>query len=93
MALILALVDYGMGARILAFLPFPAVSHHIAFQPMLIELAKRGHQVDYVTAVPVKDPPKNLKHIKIKDLLADLHGKKFQICSKNNVGKCNDDVM
>ncbi|CAB0019578.1 unnamed protein product [Nesidiocoris tenuis] len=67
-------MELAVGAKILAFLPFPAKSHHIAFQPIIRELANRGHRVDFYTPIKLPNPPKSLKQIMIKDILSDIHG-------------------
>ncbi|CAB0020943.1 unnamed protein product [Nesidiocoris tenuis] len=67
-------MELAVGAKILAFLPFPAKSHHIAFQPIIRELANRGHRVDFYTPIKLPNPPKSLKQIMIRDILSDIHG-------------------
>lgn len=47
--------------RILGLFPHPAISHFRAFQPLLRELAKRGHEVVVVSHFPEKNAPKNYR--------------------------------
>ncbi|KAF6202599.1 hypothetical protein GE061_002997 [Apolygus lucorum] len=61
--LVVLLGSAAESARILVFFCQTARSHHIVFQPVIRELALRGHEVDYYTHVPLKDPPKNLNQI------------------------------
>lgn len=56
---------YCQPANILGFLPTFAKSHYIAFQPLLKELAVRGHNVTVVSHFPLKDPPPNYHHIDV----------------------------
>uniref|UniRef100_A0A2S2PG58 UDP-glucuronosyltransferase n=1 Tax=Schizaphis graminum TaxID=13262 RepID=A0A2S2PG58_SCHGA len=42
-----------LAANILAFMPMPLKSHFGGFQPMLEELARRGHNVTVVSAFPL----------------------------------------
>jgi len=52
-------------ANILAFLPTFAKSHYGAFQPLLKELAVRGHNTTVLSPFPLKDPPPNYHHIDV----------------------------
>lgn len=52
-------------ANILAFLPTFAKSHYGAFQPMLKELAVRGHNITVLSHFSLKDPPPNYHHIDV----------------------------
>ncbi|BET02818.1 glucuronosyltransferase [Nesidiocoris tenuis] len=71
------LVYSAKSAKILVFIPFPMKSHHFAFQPIIRELAERGHQITYVTAVPMEKPmPANMRQI----LVPNIHS---EILSKN----------
>lgn len=45
-------------ANILGFLPLPSKSHHVMFERIFKELARRGHDVDFVSHFPLKNPPK-----------------------------------
>uniref|UniRef100_A0A0A9WBI4 UDP-glucuronosyltransferase n=1 Tax=Lygus hesperus TaxID=30085 RepID=A0A0A9WBI4_LYGHE len=66
-------LQVGEAAKILVFLPVPMKSHHIAFQPIVRELAERGHQVTYLTAVPMEKPlPKSLRQILVPNVLNTL---------------------
>lgn len=65
-------------ANILALLPLDIASHHHVFQPILRELATRGHQVTIVTPIEDKNPPPGYKQIlmpkmKISDLRKGKH--------------------
>uniref|UniRef100_A0A0A9WC55 UDP-glucuronosyltransferase 2B31 n=2 Tax=Lygus hesperus TaxID=30085 RepID=A0A0A9WC55_LYGHE len=59
-------------AKILVFLPMPWKSHHFFYHPVIEALGKRGHQVDYLTPVPLKNPPSTVKHLMIGDNLAEM---------------------
>lgn len=72
--LLLALlaVHLSEGARILGVFPYPSRSHSILGQALFTELAKRGHDVTYVSPYPFKTPPvKNYRDVGItsKDLI------------------------
>lgn len=62
---VLLCVVHCWSANILGFLPTFAKSHYIAFQPLLKELAVRGHNVTVVSHFPLKDPPPNYHHIDV----------------------------
>lgn len=54
-------------AKILGVFPYPSHSHSILGQALFTELAKRGHDVTYVSPYPFKQPPaKNYRDIGIK---------------------------
>lgn len=55
------------GARILAIFPFPSKSHTILVQPLMLELAKRGHEIVYASPYELKDPPNNYKNLIITE--------------------------
>jgi hypothetical protein len=54
------------GAKILGVFPYPSRSHSILGQALFTELAKRGHNVTYLSPYPFKKPPaKNYRDIAI----------------------------
>lgn len=64
-AILLLCVGHCWSANILAFLPTLARSHYGAFQPMLKELAVRGHNITVLSHFALKDPPPNYHHIDV----------------------------
>lgn len=52
------------GAQILAFLPLYVTSHQLTYRPIFRELAKRGHDITFVTSIP--DPTATYKQIIIE---------------------------
>lgn len=64
-SVLLLYVGHCWSANILAFLPTFARSHYGPFQPMLKELAVRGHNVTVVSHFPLKNPPPNYHHIDV----------------------------
>ncbi|CAH1389499.1 unnamed protein product [Nezara viridula] len=63
--LVLALSASTESARILGFFPMPARSHQFIFRPILEELAKRGHEIVYVTGFKYDQVPKGITQIPI----------------------------
>ncbi|KAG4074841.1 hypothetical protein HA402_009266 [Bradysia odoriphaga] len=61
--LIVALVRYASGYKILGLFPHPATSHFNMFQPILHELANKGHEVTVVSHFPHPNPPINYKDL------------------------------
>ena len=51
------------GARILATFPFIEKSHTIFFNPLLHELARRGHEVTVITSISSEIKLNNLTEI------------------------------
>jgi glucuronosyltransferase len=51
------------GAMILGVFPYPSKSHVILGQPIFVELAKRGHEVVFISPFPMKNPPKGYRDI------------------------------
>ncbi|XP_008186378.1 UDP-glucuronosyltransferase 2C1 [Acyrthosiphon pisum] len=63
--LLLMYVSHCSSANILAFLPTFARSHYGGFQPLLKELAVRGHNVTVLSHFALKNPPPNYHHIDV----------------------------
>lgn len=63
-AVFLLYVEHCRSANILAFLPTLYPNHDV-FQPLLKELAFRGHNVTVVSPFALKDPPQNYHHIDV----------------------------
>lgn len=63
--LLLMCVSHCLAANILAFLPTFARSHYGGFQPLLKELAVRGHNVTVLSHFSLKNPPPNYHHIDV----------------------------
>ncbi|XP_061717978.1 UDP-glycosyltransferase UGT5-like isoform X1 [Cydia pomonella] len=53
--------------KILAVNPYQGKSHYFVFQPLLLELAKRGHDVTTISYFPQKQPVKNFTDISLDD--------------------------
>ncbi|XP_046972654.1 UDP-glucosyltransferase 2-like [Vanessa cardui] len=72
-------------AKILGVFPTPSISHQVVFRPLMLELAKRGHEVTVITtdpAYPKHQAPQNLTEIDVHDMSYDyvkdflvIHGK------------------
>ncbi|XP_047539280.1 UDP-glucosyltransferase 2-like [Vanessa atalanta] len=61
----------GETAKILGVFPTPSISHQVVFRPLMLELAKRGHEVTVITTDPVfqkGQAPKNLTEIDVHDM-------------------------
>jgi len=63
--LLLLYVNHCLSANILAFLPTFAKSHYGAFQPLLKELAVRGHNITVLSHFALKNAPPNYHHIDV----------------------------
>lgn len=50
-------------AKILGVFPYPSKSHAILGQPIFVELAKRGHEVVFISPFPLKNPPKGYRDV------------------------------
>lgn len=60
-------VNSCLSSSILAFLPTKARSHYGAFEPLLRELAVRGHNVTILSPFKMKNPPPSCHHIQVED--------------------------
>ncbi|CAH0598246.1 unnamed protein product [Chrysodeixis includens] len=47
------LVNLNEAAKILGVFPTPSISHQVVFRPLMLELAKRGHDVTVITTDPI----------------------------------------
>lgn len=54
-------------SNILVFLPTKARSHYGAFEPLLKELAVRGHNVTVLSPFSMKNPPPSYHHVQVED--------------------------
>ncbi|XP_049958526.1 UDP-glucosyltransferase 2-like isoform X2 [Schistocerca serialis cubense] len=52
---VLFILGASEAAKILSVVPFPAISHQRPLRTMSLELARRGHQVTFITTNPSKD--------------------------------------
>ncbi|BES95128.1 glucuronosyltransferase [Nesidiocoris tenuis] len=60
------------GSRILVFSPMPWRSHNFIYYNMIKALAAKGHEIDFLTAVPLKNPPSNVRNLYIQDRLEEM---------------------
>lgn len=65
-ALLLLLLSPGDSSRILAVLPTPSRSHFVVFQPLLLALASRGHDLTVISSFPLSAPAENYRDIDIR---------------------------
>ncbi|XP_063822363.1 UDP-glucosyltransferase 2-like [Ostrinia nubilalis] len=66
--LLLTWVELCLGYNILALLPYPGKSHHMVFEPLLQELANRGHRLTVVSFFPSKNPHPNRREVSLVGL-------------------------
>lgn len=59
--------QHSQAAKILALFPYPLKSHFIMFDALLVELAKRGHQLTVVNAFPKKQPVANYTEVDVSN--------------------------
>lgn len=52
--------------KILGIFPHPGSSHFAVFRPLLINLAKKGHDLTIISHFPLDSPPKTYKDINIR---------------------------
>lgn len=55
--------EFTSSTKILGVFPYLSKSHTILVQPIFIELAKRGHDVTFVSPFPMKNPPENYRDV------------------------------
>lgn len=58
--------DCCFSSDILAFLPSNAQSHYGAFEPLLRELAVRGHNLTVLSPFAMKNAPSTYNHIQVE---------------------------
>ncbi|XP_025419478.1 UDP-glucuronosyltransferase 2C1-like isoform X2 [Sipha flava] len=76
---ILILVNSCLSANILAFLPTKARSHYGGFEPLLKELAVRGHNMTVLSPFALKDPPLSYYHIQVEDEILAMDWNPFSV--------------
>ena len=74
--LMLALMPMTMirAAKVLGLFPFPARSHLIVQKALMLELARRGHEVTVVSSFPENKAIPNYTDIELKTGIKDLMG-------------------
>jgi hypothetical protein len=74
--LVLALLPVALndGAKILGVFPFPAKSHLMVHKALMLELARRGHEITVVSGFPENKPVPNYTDIVFKTNLDALRG-------------------
>lgn len=66
--LLLTLVGTTVAYKILCLLPYPGKSHHMVFEPLLQELAERGHNLTVVSFFPSPKPHRNRRDVSLVGL-------------------------
>lgn len=64
---IVILVQFSRGYRILGVFPANGLSHFMAFEPLMLELAARGHEVVVISKFPPKEKVHNYQHIDVNN--------------------------
>ena len=74
--LMLALMPMAMirAAKVLGVFPFPSRSHLIVQKALMLELARRGHEVTVVSSFPENKAIPNYTDIELKTRVTDLMG-------------------
>lgn len=58
------------GAKILGLFPYHGLSHYMVFQPLLIELAERGHNVTVISHHPLRhNVPANFRNVDVSSAI------------------------
>jgi UDP:flavonoid glycosyltransferase YjiC (YdhE family) len=71
-AMIVPIFDATIGAKILGIFPFQARSHTFVATALMLELAKRGHEVTVISHNPYKEKVANYTEIVVKTTIFDL---------------------
>ena len=85
LCLTLSIASYD-ASKILAFFPFPSISHQVVFRPITEELARRGHEVTVITtdpAFPKGETPANLTEIDVHDFSYEVWKELYKYTSKS----------
>lgn len=74
-------------ARVLGVFPFGSASHYLAFEPLMLELARRGHDVTVYSPFPQKTKVANFTDFSLQDSIKILANalplERFQGFSRN----------
>lgn len=65
---LLTLIRPNDAGRVLGLFPHTGRSHQMVFEPLLRELALRGHNVTVVSFFPLSNPPPNYKDLSLRGL-------------------------
>lgn len=67
--LLFVIIQFINAAKILVVVPFTSKSHHIFIQPIVKEIASRGHEVTFYTALSIGKNVTNIKEVIVSDAL------------------------
>lgn len=68
-------LQFAAGAKILSIITAPSRSHHNVIERLVIELAKRGHEVTFVTPFKQPKPVPNLREVIIPYMHQEMRSK------------------
>lgn len=63
----LSYLSHSNSSRILAIFPHYGVSHFMMFEPLMVELTNRGHEVVVISRYPQRKPVKNYIDIDVNN--------------------------
>jgi hypothetical protein len=79
-AVIIQIFDASIAAKILGIYPFQARSHAFVATRLMVELAKRGHEVTVLSHNPYKEEIANFTQIIVKTTMLDVVKDKGKAC-------------
>lgn len=71
-AVLAALPPQARGAHVLAVLPHSGRSHHLVFEPLLLELQRRGHALTVLSHFPRQAPPRYHRDVDLRGSMPAL---------------------
>ncbi|CAK1545461.1 unnamed protein product [Leptosia nina] len=76
---LLAFLSICDGYRVLLFFPIPGKSHSILGEAYIRHLVNAGHEVTYITPIPIKTPPARVRQVDISETAGLLSEELFNI--------------
>jgi glucuronosyltransferase len=79
-AVMVQMFEGSIGAKILGIYPFQARSHSFVVTALMVELAKRGHEVTVISHNPYTEEIANYTQIVVKTTMLDVMKDRGKVC-------------
>ncbi|XP_028166369.1 UDP-glucuronosyltransferase 2B15-like [Ostrinia furnacalis] len=85
--LFLLLLGFSSAYKILVVFPYPGKSHTILGEGFVKHLVRAGHEVTYITPIPIKNPPKGLRQIDVSSNIKTFESMSSSLSFKTVLNK------
>ncbi|XP_065219028.1 UDP-glycosyltransferase UGT5-like isoform X31 [Planococcus citri] len=97
---LISVLEFSDGAKILGVFAHNGLSHYMVFEPLMIELARKGHQVVVISRFPPKEKVPNFEHVDVNSDTFDSTGnvsfsmfKRLPVSDIENLEELYEDLL